>query len=173
MVIALPRSGTTWAANWLTTDETVCFHDPLWTTHFQDFDRLLPARGMMRTTGISCTGLWRWVDWVNAHPARKLILHRDLSEVCESLVRCGVPEAIPTSDAPGLLGSIDGWHTDWKSMFNPDIAEQIWEHFFGGLPFDEERHAELTQMTIQPRFDTIRKCEMVQRRLLRDLARNR
>ena len=29
MVIGLPRSRTTWMANWLTTTDTLCLHDPL------------------------------------------------------------------------------------------------------------------------------------------------
>ena len=51
MVIGLPRTGTTWASNWLTTDSTQCYHDPLYHTHYEDWDEKFSARD--RKSGIS------------------------------------------------------------------------------------------------------------------------
>jgi hypothetical protein len=168
MVIGLPRSGTTWAANWLTTDRTFCVHDPLWTTHYSRLDQVVPLRAGERVAGISCSGSWMWLDWLNNHPARKLILHRPLGEIRESLQRCGVPEAAPDDEAPGLLDRVHGRHYHWRCLFDPFDATNIWQ-YLTGLPFDAERHTELVQIAVQPRFDALRKDNAVQQRLAREL----
>ena len=143
MVIAAPRSGTTWAANWLTTDTTLCLHDPLFTLHYTELD----AYPTKKNFGISCTGIAVFTDWVNAHPARKVILHRDLTHVNQSLSRIGLPPIEKTYI--DKLDTIDGMHCDWMDLFvNP---RAIYEHLTQ-LPFDPERHALLKDIEMQPQF---------------------
>lgn len=85
MVIGLPRSGTAWAANWLTTDTTFCLHDPLAKYHHTELDGLVSDKRL----GVACTGLWTQPEWLNAHPAKKVILHRPLEEINRSLKAIG------------------------------------------------------------------------------------
>jgi len=167
MVIGLPRSATTWAANWLTTAETFCAHDPLWETHYEDLDEIISTRAANRTPGIACTGLWRWVGWLNSHPARKLILHRDIAAVRASLRARGLP--VPDRSASAALDSIDGQHVPFDHLFDTDRAETLWSFLTDGLPFDGDRHRELAQMNIQPQFDRIRVNRSVARRLAAEL----
>ena len=40
MVLSAPRSASTWAANWLTTEKTLCLHDPVLEHYPEDLDRI-------------------------------------------------------------------------------------------------------------------------------------
>lgn len=143
IVVGLPRSGTAWAANWLTTDTTHCIHDPLARYHHTDLDRIASSKRL----GVSCTGLWQFPDWLNQHPAKKVILHRDRAEVARSLGRLGF------ADLPfPALDAIAGMHVNWRDLW--DDPEPIWEHLIG-TPFDAERHQLLRELNVQVDFDRV------------------
>lgn len=136
MVLAAPRSGTAWAANWLTTDETLCLHDPLYEWTYAH----LEAWPTDRRLGIACTAS-ALLD-VNRHPARKVVLHRDPTEVSESMVRLGIRGSYDFE----ALDRVQGRHYDWRDLFeNPGpIYEYLLER-----PFDLERHQLLQGLNIQ------------------------
>lgn len=164
MIIGLPRSATTWAANWLTTDTTHCYHDPLYTTHYEDWDGLAIPDVW---TGVSCTGIWRWPDWVNGHPSRKLILHRELGEVNHSLLEIGLP---PLSvDCQDILDRVIGLHVPFSDVFDPEKARDLWE-YLSPTPFNPARHRELVKVEMQPQFSSLSVGEEVTRRLREELA---
>lgn len=167
MVIGLPRSGTTWAANWLTTDAVHCVHDPLYRTHYEQWDDALVAPG--KISGVSCTGIWRWTDWLNCHPARKLILHRDHGDIVRSMMRLGLP--CPSFAASKALDAIEGLHVHWSEMFERRAACGIWEYLTLGGSFDAERHAALVGMHIQPRFQAVQPDPKVTARLFEEINR--
>jgi hypothetical protein len=131
MVIGAPRSGTAWAAEWLG-----AVHDPLWDRFYLDLDEL--------SGGISCTGLGMFPWWVNQHPARKVILHREPRDVNASLNRlnCG---SCPPEVFEGLA-KIEGMHVPWTDLW--DKPQPIWEHLIG-FGFDERRHTLLKTVNIQ------------------------
>ena len=160
MLIAAPRSGTTWAANWLTTDTTLCLHDPLFTHHYSELDSIRTGK----TLGISCTGAACFREWVNKHPARKVVLHRNRHEINASLAAIGLPEVPPSYfDA---LARIKGMHADWRDLF--DSPRTIYEHLTQ-LPFDAERHALLCDIEMQPEFGRLKVGPEVTRRLLNEM----
>lgn len=160
MVIALPRSGTTWASNWLTTDDTLCLHDPLWERHYSELDEIVSRKRL----GVSCTGLMLFPDWLNAHPARKVILHRDVVEVNESLSAIGMPTL--EQDAEDRLWRIDGRHVAWTDLF--DAPHEIYEHLLQ-KEFDEERHEELRKIAMQPNFEELTVNKDAVRKLMEEL----
>ena len=161
MVIALPRSGTTWASNWLTTDTTTCIHDPLWNHDYKDFDKIKSDKML----GVSCTGLWMFKNWVNNHPARKVILHRDLSEVNTSLVEIGIPP-LPEY-AEDFINDIDGNHYDWLDIFtNP---KHIYEYLLQ-KEFDKERHDLLKEIEMQPNFAGLTINKDLTKRLMTEIG---
>ena len=160
MLLASPRSGTTWAANWLTTDKTLCLHDPLWTHHYSELDGIESDKRL----GLSCTGLYLFPEFVNNHPARKVILHRDLSAINASLDAIGFP--MITQQQHKMLDQIDGLHFDYKDIFSKPMA--IYE-YLTGLPFDTERHAFLLDIEMQPKFSGLKIGREVTRKLINEL----
>lgn len=142
MVIGSPRSGTTWAANWLTTDTTICLHDPLANSHYSEWDAIQSKK----TLGISDTGISLFHEWLNRHPARKVILHRENTEIAASL---GIPEFL---HATHCLDKVNGMHVHWRDMF--DNPQPIYELLLQ-KPFDQERHTELKNINMQPHGDNI------------------
>ena len=160
MVIAAPRSATTWAANWLTTDATLCLHDPLWKWHYSELDAIKSDRAL----GIACTGIALFPEWVNAHPARKVILHRPLEEVDMSLIKIGM--SLCSKQWEGVLDKIRGAHVSWLDLF--ERPKYIYEYLLD-RPFDAERHALLREMNVQPAFAKLSIDRSATARLIREL----
>ncbi len=156
MVIALPRSATTWCSNWLTTDTTLCLHDPLAHRHYSEWDEIVNNK----TLGIADTGISQFYQWLNAHPARKVILHRDRNEIAESL---GLPEFL---DAPSYLDQVSGMHCHWREVF--DRPAPIYE-FLTRKPFDADRHNELKAIQMAPLDAVMTVDKEVMRRLIREI----
>jgi len=116
----------------------------LYTWHYNQLDGLVSKKSL----GVSCTGLNWFSEWVNKHPARKVILHRDISEINESLIELGLPAL--DDDAEKRLDSIQGVHLDWQDLF--DAPKRMYEYLLE-RPFDEERHAALRDIQMQPQFE--------------------
>lgn len=147
MVTGLPRSATTWAATWLDAERTTCVHDPLYRWHYEDWDEALGDAG--RIAGASCTGIWRWPGWLNAHPARVLVLRRPLAEVNASMAAIGLPALSRADEA--ALDLVEGLHVPHADLFDPDRAERIWGYLTGGAaPFDPARHGRLARVMMEP-----------------------
>lgn len=160
MIIAAPRSGTTWAANWLTTQTTLCLHDPLWHRTKEELDSIKTNKVL----GISCTALALFPHWLNTHNARKVILHRSLQEIDESLISIGLTAL--STEWNGALDKIAGYHCDWRDLFYK--PQWIYEYLLE-LPFDAERHAELAKMDIQPDFERLKINPKVTANLVKQL----
>jgi hypothetical protein len=175
MVIAPPRCGTAWAAAWLNTESTLCLHDPLWCRHYEDLDRFPVPPG--KRLGVSCTGLHYFVDWLNTHTARKVVLHRPLAEINDSLRRIGLPPYTPPHvnmhqcrDLHAI--TTNAIHLDWRDLFeNPKL---VWEHLFPHTPFDESRHRQLREFNIQRDLSSVKVDRVAAARLLDEMKdRNR
>jgi hypothetical protein len=131
MVLGSPRCGTAWAAEWLG-----AVHDPLWDWFYTDLDAL--------NSGISCTGLAMFYEWVNRHACPKVVLHRPSIEVEASLRLMGLPMCPP--ELFHGLDEVKGLHVPWTDLWaNP---EPIWKHLIGE-GFDAQRHAELRGVNVQ------------------------
>jgi len=143
MVIGAPRSGTAWAANWLTFGAQLCLHDPLWDHHYTDFDALPHPQ-----LGVACTGLAEFHVWVNKHACPKVILHRSPDLVNESLERMGLPAYRPELFLN--LWKIRGLHVEWTQLFGEE-APAIFEHLKLGR-FDEERWQMLRFLEITEKY---------------------
>jgi hypothetical protein len=165
MIIGLPRSGTTWAANWLTTERLHCRHDPLYMLHYSELDG---AAVSGKLNGVSCTGLWRFPDFLSKHPARKVILHRSLPEINASMAAIGLPPCTP--DDVRALNSVVGEHYDFSDLFDTACASGIWR-YLTGYGMDLDRHAELVQIEMQPKFSGLKVGAEVTRSLVAELQR--
>ena len=160
MVIAAPRSGTTWCSNWLTTDTTLCLHDPINVAHYSDLDNHQTSKRL----GISCTGAGYFLDWVNNHPSRKVVLHRDLDEINASMEAIGLP-CVPSAYLDRLW-AVKGLHVNWLDLF--DNPKEIYETLLE-LPFDSERHALLKATRVNPMFEKVVVDRSVTRRLMNEI----
>lgn len=146
MVLGGPRSGTTWAANWLTTNETVCLHDPLLEYPIEHLHRLTFPGG--RRFGISCTASMLYPDWVNMQKCPKVVLHRDIGEINASLRSLGLVELIPARHEARLDAVKNAMHIPYEYLFHPKGAKIISKYL--DVPFDVVRHDILTQMRVEP-----------------------
>lgn len=140
MIIALPRSRTTWLANFMTTDKTFCYHDPL--TEMSSYKELLDLK-TDRLTGIADTGIG-YFDLSEFH-CPKVIIERDLSAVNHEMSRMlGMP--INLEDLERRMASIDGLRVKFEDIDNR--LEEIWD-CCTNLPFDSLRAEHLKNMNIQ------------------------
>lgn len=161
MVLGGPRSGTTWAANWLTTDSTHCLHDPLleYTTSF--LQRLVyPGKKF----GISCTSSLLYPEWVNTQECPKVILYRDVVDINRSLKQLGMAELIEERHLKRLTNINGAEMFPYEFLFSKTAAEKIAGIL--GVPWDAHRHELLCQM----RVETCWRRVNVGKQAARDLA---
>ena len=144
MVIGLPRSRTTWLANWLTTDNTLCLHDSAAKFTLNELNNYATQKKL----GISETALFHCGGKLNRHPAKKLIIHRPVHEIYKSIGR-----VIPFPNAEMLMSDIKGLHVAYKDI--NDRAEEIWMHLIGS-GFDSKRFNALSEMNVQPHFNALK-----------------
>jgi len=140
-VIALPRSGTAWAANFLTTDQSLCLHDPL---ADMPLDELKQHAG-----GISCTAIWMHPEFVYDNIKRWVILERDISEVNQYALDVGYPPI--NESAINMFRQLRGPRMSYKSLFAESSARDIFEYLLPEHKFDASRHKLLASLTIEAR----------------------
>jgi len=144
MIVGLPRSGTAWLANWFTTERSICWHEPLWTRPLVELDAMKGA-GLF---GIADTMLVMMdADELNKHPAKKLIVHRELGEVNKSLVKAGLPGAM-RDEHKWKLDEIGGYHITFHDLFNVERFRPAAEWLLP-IPFDAARYSLLKNLNIQ------------------------
>jgi len=164
MITGFPRSGTTWMANLLTTDSSVCYHDPLYHTHYQDFEHLKKDPGSLM--GISCTGIWRWKEWFNEQDCKKVILHRPFTEVQQELHKMGAPYL--EDHLRDSLDDLDGTHCFYRDIFSWATASDLY-YELTGKPLSKVRFDNLLGMNVQPNFSVANVDENVMQGLYSEL----
>lgn len=148
MILALPRSGTTWLANWLTTDKSLCYHDIVGK---MPLEKIAAHRVNRPHWGAACTGLGLFPKWCNAQPARRLIVVRDVEEVNASLTALGLGAI--SDEAIYLLTQLQGVHVPFDQLWHDEVMREIWRYLLPEVPFDQERYEILKEFSIQPDFD--------------------
>jgi hypothetical protein len=146
MVLGGPRSATTWAANWLNTDTTICLHDPLLEYTTTQLERMTFRGG--KRFGISCTSSTLYPDWVNSQKCPKLVLVRDVQEINTSLRSLGLVEMIPARHEARLAAIKNAMFVHYDKLFSLSWAAVIANHL--GVPFDADRYDVLRQMRVEP-----------------------
>lgn len=152
MILGGPRSATSWMSNWLTTDKTYCFHDPL--TEYK-IPRLEQVTIPGRRLGISCTCSYLYPNWVLNHKARKILLYRPIEEINRAHDAIGLQRIDPEvhNRLFGALADagIPVW--DWQAPFQLKLAVDIWRHLLPDIPFDPYRWNLLVGLNCQPQFN--------------------
>ena len=142
MVLALPRSGTAWVANLLTTDSSLCIHEAFMDHSINDLDTR-PHDGML---GIAETSAFTKVDEINQHSAKKLVIERPFNEVNESIAKLGFKAMPLYSD--DLMIQLKGYRIAFKDLFNYDIMAEAY-YYLLRKELNQERHRMLCQMNIE------------------------
>ena len=142
MVLALPRSGTAWVSNLLTTDTSLCIHEAFMDHSINDLD----ARSYDGMLGIAETSAFTKVDEINQHSAKKLVIERPLNEVNESIAKLGF-KAMPSYSAD-LMIQLKGYRIAYKDLFNYEIMAEAY-YYLLRKELNQERHKMLCQMNIQ------------------------
>jgi len=138
-IIALPRSGTAWAANFLTTDASVCIHDPMATMRLDDMEGI--------GGGVACTALWTEPEFVYINIKRWIILERNISEVNQFAFDAGYQPFTPC--AIDKFQSLRGPRMPWTALFDECSARDIFEYLKPAEKFNVARHAILRDMKVE------------------------
>ena len=142
IVLGLPRSGTTWLANWLTTDTTVCLHDP--------FAHGLPETWERngKTLGISCTGAYLFPAFIAAQSCPVAVIQRGPEECSKSLAGIGME---PITEAmQRALAKVEARRWEFGEIWQEGKARELWSYLLPAVPFDAQRYRLLSEMQIQP-----------------------
>lgn len=149
IVIGLPRSGTTWLANWLTTDTTLCLHDPFAHLYPDQLDSYQTSKKL----GISCTGAYM-MKWLAKQTCPVLIIERDVAEVDAELERMGLWTSKQIPNMVPAFQHAQGRRYKFEDIWNEEKAREMWSFLLPGIPFDQERYQSLSVMQIQPHMKT-------------------
>lgn len=141
-VVGLPRSGTTWLANWLTTDRSLCLHDP--------FSIGLPATWPRdhRRFGIACTGAY-WAMPKVLEGATVVVIERDPRDCEASVTALGFPAGL-MGELQASLSQTAGYRFRFDDLWIEDEARKLWDVLMPSHPFDVLRYRLLAQMQVQP-----------------------
>lgn len=141
IVLGLPRSGTTWLANWLTTEHSLCLHDPF-ASHLPE-----DIRGDGRRMGVSCTGMYLMPALLHSQRCPVAVIERPVSACDASLDRLGLPSAAPLRRH---LEAVEGRRWSFESLWDECEARRLWVYLLPGIPFDRLRYRLLREMRIEP-----------------------
>jgi len=149
IVLAYPRSGTTWLANWLTTDHSLCLHDPwaigtpeTWLPHFN-----------LNFSGISCTVSALLPEWLQGYSCPIAIIERDRRDCDASLAAAGL--MVPGEVVTAALDDVNARRFAFDALWTEDGARALWAHLLPHLPFNAKRYRLLRGMQIQPTPDQL------------------
>lgn len=153
-VTGLPRSRTAWAATWLTTERSVCYHDVPY------HEALLADNRKVGFSGPELAAQWFPIH--QAHPeARWLVLERDPAEALAAF------KARANGELHASPETIDGWWQNrvgilkdiaatpmalalsWNGLDHLELAERAWTWLLPELTFERKRWELLCHMNIQ------------------------
>jgi len=144
-LVAMPRSGTSWASVWLM-DGALCYHDPLATMSPEELLAFRPGKRW----GISCTASWLLDGFLEAAGCPVVVIDNDLEEVQRSLLEMGAPAL--TRGAVEMFDRLTFPRFQMDDLFDEDGAREIWTILRPDMPMDVERWKLLSQLKIQPDF---------------------
>lgn len=143
VVTGLPRSATTWLANWLTTDRSLCLHDPFalgWPDKWERDGRRF---------GISCTGIYLMPEILERQDCPVVIIERDPADCESSIEKMGLPPG-QIQKLKAMLDKAEGWRFPYHDIWVEARARELWGYLLPGFPFDVLRYRQLSQFRIEP-----------------------
>lgn len=144
-VFALPRSGTAWLANWLTTDRSLCLHDPFAVSMPEHWE----SKGCF---GIACTGSYLFPKWLHTLDCPVAVIERDPLECNASLRANGLPENV--MHLKRALDATDGRRWRFADLWNEDKARELWAFLLPAVKFDAQRYRLLRSLHVETKSRT-------------------
>ena len=138
LIVGLPRSGTSWAANLMMANGEICIHDPL--------AKIYPDELLNMDVGAACTGMWLFPSIINEAKCPTVVIERDLESVNASLYEMGLPTIAP--DQAAMLGNVEGYRIKYKDLFNYDKANEMFA-YLTGRELCMARHSLMCEMNVQ------------------------
>jgi hypothetical protein len=148
-IASLPRSRTAWLANFLTYQESFCYHEPMNKTKLQDYPFLL-RKPCKKYVGVSDSMNSLVMDQlIELFPdARIVVIWRDVAQVEASLNRLGMP-------CPGLIKKIAKELDRIVGAYEPLVVEYdafdpaaIWDYLMPEIPLDYARLDMLNEFNV-------------------------
>ena len=142
MVLGLPRSGTAWMANFLTTNDSVCLHES-----FMDYDLdQLNKLDLGCKLGISETAGIFHIDAINAIDCKKLIIERPLDEINNSLVNLRFPTM--RIEHVEMLSKLEGHRVKFTELFTEKTMKFVCKEI-AQIEFNIHRFHQLCKMHVE------------------------
>jgi hypothetical protein len=149
----MPRSRTAWMANWLTTDTTICYHDPKPGSKLADYFAQNPNKRVGWSGPEVCTVFEEHKDapWV--------IVARETSEALPAFASIATQHGLTLQQINDfwferltLLGTMaEQPNVIWVNFHDLNLIEtarRLWGHLLPELLFDAERWAMLNDLHI-------------------------
>lgn len=141
MVLGLPRSGTAWLANLLTTDDSLCLHESLMRYSIADLHQTQHHGlfGIAETAGL-------FIDDARFYPCKKLIVERPLEEINQSLRSLDLPEI--KVEYNQIYKEIVGYKMQFSDLFKYEHMSDAYNYLLGKR-LSKARHDLLCDMEVQ------------------------
>lgn len=148
LILGLPGSRTAWLSNFLTTDESVCFHEGWYQSGF-DLNRLkwLLKQSGGKYVGVADTALALFKPVDEFPGAKILIIDQDVEKSIEwSNKVWGIDCTHNVQKLKGILDEIQGKRVKFEEI--DDKLEEIWEYCLPGKAFPHLRAELLKNMIV-------------------------
>ena len=148
-VYSLPRSGSAWLANFLTSRDSFCYHEPTADIPLESLRERLQWRqegvvGAVDTS--SFISPERFTEAVR--PDRTAMLLRDPAAIRISSARLGF-EFPAYAHQIRMVAALPGvFQIQYEHLHDMGCLRELWAHLIG-TPFDDERAAQLVEMNVQ------------------------
>ena len=155
-VTGLPRSRTAWMSAFLSTGETLCYHEPSYQiAKIEELPRLYDST-FYRHIGVSESGLGFHIEWILENiKCRTLIIERDIGDVEESMREMGIPmDRFYYCDLllQTLLDVKNHPLVKWvhfNSLVHKRVMQDIYWWLMPGMAFDEQRWEQFSEFKIE------------------------
>lgn len=151
-ICALPRSRTSWLANFLTWGPAFCFHEPVvGMSSVRELRALFESTGRELVGSSDCGNLYIADQLKAEFPGCQFVtVHRNLDECRQELMAMGLPDNGTLEDASSRLDrlSVDALRIEVADLSDPNQAEELCDYV--GVPWDPLRFAMLSTLNVQP-----------------------
>ncbi|MCK5604799.1 hypothetical protein KAR91_23115 [Candidatus Pacearchaeota archaeon] len=158
-ITGLPRTRTAWLANFLTYDDSFCFHEVIKEFKVEDWKGLFESMGK-EYVGNSDSGIPFLVDQIKAAfpQAKWVLIERDGSEAWRSLSKV-IPWDLRKIVDKGVELTVPRLHqiklacnpliVKYQDLGNREVCKEIWNYCIPGISFNDKRWQMLDRLNVQ------------------------